>query len=139
MLEAKRLHYHSSEFFVSFHTSQNGMAVAQVAVMMVPLPAQGHLNQLLHLFCLISLLTTSLSSLLAPPPTTRSIIADPTCLCTNHKSKSLPNNYFANIIATHHYTPNCLHLFETQFEKWMILPRNSCQVEKGYVIRKPRY
>ncbi|KAL2537627.1 AIG1-type G domain-containing protein [Forsythia ovata] len=27
MLEAKRMHYHSSEFFVSFPTSQNGMAV----------------------------------------------------------------------------------------------------------------
>ncbi|KAL2523910.1 Myb-related protein [Abeliophyllum distichum] len=47
MLEAKRMHYHSSEFFVSFPTSQNGMAVAQVMVMMVPLLARGHLNQLL--------------------------------------------------------------------------------------------
>ncbi|KAL2523263.1 AIG1-type G domain-containing protein [Forsythia ovata] len=27
MLEAKRMHYHSSKFFVSFPTSQNGMAV----------------------------------------------------------------------------------------------------------------
>ncbi|KAL2480739.1 hypothetical protein Adt_33705 [Abeliophyllum distichum] len=44
-------------------------------------------------------------SLLAPPPTTRSSIADPTYLCTNHKSKSLPNNYFVGINATHHYTP----------------------------------
>ncbi|CAA3016818.1 zeatin O-glucosyltransferase-like [Olea europaea var. sylvestris] len=33
---------------------QNGMEVAQVAVVMVPLPAQGHLNQLLHLSRLVS-------------------------------------------------------------------------------------
>ncbi|KAL2460036.1 hypothetical protein Adt_43456 [Abeliophyllum distichum] len=45
-LEAKRMHYHSSKFFVAFPTSQNGMAVAQVVEVMVPLPAQGHLNQL---------------------------------------------------------------------------------------------
>ncbi|KAL2514532.1 Uncharacterized protein Fot_28503 [Forsythia ovata] len=105
MLEVKRMHYHSSEFFVSFPTSQNGMAVAQVAVIMVPVPAQGHLKQLLHLSRLVSPLTTSLSNLLASPLTTRSSITDPTCLCTNHKSKSLPNNYSASINATHHYTP----------------------------------
>ncbi|KAL2483076.1 UDP-glycosyltransferase 73C3 [Forsythia ovata] len=33
---------------------QNGMEVDQVAVVMVPLPAQGHLNQLLHLSRLVS-------------------------------------------------------------------------------------
>ncbi|KAL2453074.1 Myb-related protein [Abeliophyllum distichum] len=105
MLEAKQMHYHLSEFLVSFPTSQNSMAVAQVEVMMVSLPAQSHLNQLLHLSRLVSTLTTSMSSLLAPPPTTHSSIAGPTCLCTNHKSKSLPNNYFAGVNATHHYTP----------------------------------
>ncbi|KAL2466034.1 UDP-glycosyltransferase 73C3 [Abeliophyllum distichum] len=44
----------ASENHSQNNSVQNGMVVAQVAVMMVPLPAQGHLNQLLHLSRLIS-------------------------------------------------------------------------------------
>ncbi|CAI9787538.1 unnamed protein product [Fraxinus pennsylvanica] len=44
----------ASESLSQENCVQNGMEAAQVAVVMVPLPAQGHLNQLLHLSHLIS-------------------------------------------------------------------------------------
>ncbi|KAL2466033.1 Glycosyltransferase [Abeliophyllum distichum] len=43
-----------ANILASENNVQNGMEVDQVAVVLVPLPAQGHLNQLLHLSRLVS-------------------------------------------------------------------------------------
>ncbi|KAL0383519.1 UNVERIFIED_CONTAM: Zeatin O-glucosyltransferase [Sesamum calycinum] len=46
--------YHSCNPHLNHRDAKNGSTPSQVAVVMVPLPAQGHLNQLLHLSRLIA-------------------------------------------------------------------------------------
>ncbi|CAI9787536.1 unnamed protein product [Fraxinus pennsylvanica] len=94
-------------------SQENGMEVAQVVVVMVPLLANGHLNQLLHGF------TSPVSS---PPTTSSSISSAPPCTTAKQRIESRDIHSITNVET---YCFNSISAFCIYASNWEVTEKSA--------------